>query len=84
MPILTGNKKREEVTDDISKLKEKLLEDASKIKVCRNCKLCYIREDQEWGYCKFNWKDRPVEVPLSVHEYHSCEHWKSKMKEKDV
>jgi len=66
------------VTDDILKLKDKLLEDASKIKVCRNCKLCYIREDQEHGYCKYIGWERPPEIPLVVHEYYVCDHWRSK------
>ena len=79
LPTLTENK----VTDDISILKAKLLEDATNVKICRNCDLCYIREDQEWGYCKLNRKDRPVEVPLSVHEYHTCDHWKDKNTNKE-
>ncbi len=66
---------------DITKFKDQLLKDAAELKICRNCKLCYIREDQEWGYCKLNRKDRPVEVPLSVHEYHTCNYWKSKKEE---
>ena len=72
-----------EVNADITKLKDQLLKDAAELKICRNCKNVYMREDQEWGYCKLNRKDRPVEVPLSVHEYHTCKHWKSKIKEED-
>lgn len=56
----------------------KLLTDAAGEKYCRNCELCYMREDQENGYCKLSRPDSPPEIPLVVNEFHICEHWKPK------
>jgi len=63
---------------DIKELKRQLIKDGMDLQCCRNCKLCYIREDQEFGFCKYISYGKPVQVPHVVSEFYYCEHWRRK------
>lgn len=52
---------------------------ASISRYCRNCKLCYIREEAEHGYCGYKAWEAPAGTPMVVSEWHSCEHWEKKL-----